>query len=153
MSVLARVLRLPLVELTLAVLRPRCGSLHSSAERNGWSSVDELGFPCIDIRRDLVIDIAVLQNDPDLVRRSVSSRSSDVDVDLLISVDAELRQKMEQEQQLRAQQRSNRRVAVRSTSRRLGRSRTSCASLPRLSARSRSAGTSCGRTCRTYSPR
>lgn len=51
-----------------------------------------------------MIDIAVLRNDPDLVRRSVSSRSADVDVDLLIAVDAELRQKMEQEQQLRAQQ-------------------------------------------------
>ncbi|WP_291413024.1 serine--tRNA ligase [Actinophytocola sp.] len=53
-----------------------------------------------------MIDIAVLRNDPDLVRRSVSSRGSDVDVDNLIAVDADLRQKIAQADQLRAKQKN-----------------------------------------------
>ncbi|WP_179118141.1 hypothetical protein [Saccharothrix sp. ALI-22-I] len=53
-----------------------------------------------------MIDIALLRNDPDVVRRSVSSRGSDVDVDKLIEVDAELRQKTVQAEQLRSKQKT-----------------------------------------------
>lgn len=53
-----------------------------------------------------MIDIALLRNDPDLVRRSSESRGSDLDLDKLIEVDAELRQQMTHAEQLRAQQKA-----------------------------------------------
>jgi seryl-tRNA synthetase len=54
-------------------------------------------------RRQLVIDIALVRTDPDLVRRTVRLRRSDVDVDKLIEVDAELRHKRARLEQLRAE--------------------------------------------------
>lgn len=46
----------------------------------------------------------LLRNDPDLVRRTCESRSSDLDVDKPIRVDSELRAKTHRVEQLRAQQ-------------------------------------------------
>ncbi|MFF4339318.1 serine--tRNA ligase [Kitasatospora sp. NPDC001540] len=51
-----------------------------------------------------MIDIALLRTDPDLVRRTARAKSSDVDVDRLIAVDAELRQEQTRAEELRSQQ-------------------------------------------------
>lgn len=51
-----------------------------------------------------MIDITLLRTDPDLVRRTVKQRSADVDVDRLVTVDAELRQAIARSDELRAQQ-------------------------------------------------
>jgi seryl-tRNA synthetase len=51
-----------------------------------------------------VIDIALLRTDPDLVRRTARAKGSDVDVDRLIGVDAELRQEQVRAEELRSRQ-------------------------------------------------
>ncbi len=53
-----------------------------------------------------MIDITLLRNDPDLVRRMVALRGSDVDVDKLIELDVALRARTQQSEELRSRQRS-----------------------------------------------
>lgn len=51
-----------------------------------------------------MIDLALLRNDPDLVRRICEAKGSDVDVDRLIDLDAELRNAQVEAETLRANQ-------------------------------------------------
>ncbi|MGH3979238.1 MAG: serine--tRNA ligase [Pseudonocardiaceae bacterium] len=51
-----------------------------------------------------LIDIALLRTNPDLVRRTAEQRGADVDVDRLVEIDAELRQRIARSNELRAQQ-------------------------------------------------
>ncbi|MGH3995260.1 MAG: serine--tRNA ligase, partial [Pseudonocardiaceae bacterium] len=51
-----------------------------------------------------MIDIALLRTNPDLVRRTAEQRGADVDVDRLVEIDAELRQRIARSNELRAQQ-------------------------------------------------
>jgi seryl-tRNA synthetase len=51
-----------------------------------------------------MIDINLVRTDPDLIRRTVAARGSDVDVDRLISLDEELRQTQVQVEGMRSRQ-------------------------------------------------
>ncbi|MGH3993592.1 MAG: hypothetical protein ACRDSN_14165, partial [Pseudonocardiaceae bacterium] len=52
-----------------------------------------------------MIDIALLQTDPDLVRRTATQRGADVDVDRVVEIDAQLRQAIARFTTLRTRQR------------------------------------------------